>query len=139
MSIGRVSLRRAQIDQHAAADGIAARSGLTSDQGALDRWRKVHRQFGDAAEFDDPVGGIFLWVTLPESVDTSRLAQAALQAGVAINPGAEWMTDAVPGRRRLRLCFAHPSPEVIGEGVARLAEVCHREFGVPVREANPHR
>ena len=99
----------------------------------------LRAQFGDAAEFDDPVGGIFLWVTLPESVDTSRLAQAALQAGVAINPGAEWMTDAVPGRRRLRLCFAHPSPEVIGEGVARLAEVCHREFGVPVREANAHR
>jgi 2-aminoadipate transaminase len=99
----------------------------------------LRAQFGAAAEFDDPKGGIFLWVTLPESVDTTRLAQVALQAGVAINPGAEWMTDAAAGRRRLRICFAHPSEQVIREGVATLAEVCHREFGVPARLPNVHR
>ena len=53
----------------------------------------LREQFGTAAEFDDPRGGIFLWVKLPDTVDTSRLAQTALQAGVAINPGADWMTD----------------------------------------------
>ena len=66
-------------------------------------------------------------------------AQLALQSGVAINPGAEWMTDAGAGRTRLRLCFAHPSEQVIREGVARLAEVCHREFAVPARGAKEHR
>ena len=76
---------------------------------------------------------------MPDGVDTSRLAQLALQAGVAINPGAEWMTDAVAGRARLRLCFAHPSEQIIREGVARLAEVCHREFGVPSHSAAVHR
>ena len=44
-------------------------------------------QFGTAAEFDDPKGGIFLWVKLPDVVDTQKLAQAALAVGVAINPG----------------------------------------------------
>jgi 2-aminoadipate transaminase len=58
---------------------------------------------------------------------------------VAINPGAEWMTDVVAGRRRLRICFAHPSEQVIREGMAVLAEVCHREFGVPARAGNVHR
>jgi 2-aminoadipate transaminase len=96
-------------------------------------------QFGPAAEFADPAGGIFLWVKLPDSVDTTRLAQIALQSGVAINPGAEWMTDVDAGKRRMRVCFAHSSGEVIQEGVARLAEVCHREFGVPARPANVHR
>jgi 2-aminoadipate transaminase len=36
----------------------------------------------------------------------------------------------------LRLCFANPSHEQIREGIALLAEVCRREFGVPVRSAN---
>lgn len=99
----------------------------------------LRARFGEAAEFDDPAGGIFLWVGLPAAVDTGRLAQVALEAGVAINPGAEWMTDAVAGARRLRLCFAHPAEQTIRDGVGRLAEVCHREFGVPVREAAAHR
>src|SRR5215813_14093567 len=50
-------------------------------------------QFGTAAEFDDPKGGIFLWVKLPDAVDTQKLAQAALAAGVAINPGRDWSTQ----------------------------------------------
>ena len=99
----------------------------------------LREEFGPAAEFDDPAGGIFLWVKLPDGVDTTRLAQVALQSGVAINPGAEWMTDADAGQRRLRLCFAHPPEQVIRDGVARLAEVCHREFGVPTRSAKEHR
>jgi 2-aminoadipate transaminase len=92
--------------------------------------------FGTAAEFDEPKGGIFLWVKLPDVVDTPKLAQASLASGVAINPGPEWSTDKGYGRSRLRLCFASPTHEQIREGVAVLAEVCHREFGVPLRRAN---
>jgi 2-aminoadipate transaminase len=96
----------------------------------------LNEQFGTAAEFDDPKGGIFLWVKLPDVVDTQRLYGAALAAGVAINPGFEWSTDAARGKSRMRLCFANPSPEAIRAGVAVLAEVCRREFGVPDRIAN---
>ena len=93
-------------------------------------------QFGTAAEFEDPKGGIFLWVKLPDAVDIHKLAQAALAAGVAINPGPEWSTDKAYSRSRMRLCFASPSHEAIRQGVAVLADVCRREFGVPVRSAN---
>ena len=93
-------------------------------------------QFGTAAEFDDPKGGIFLWVKLPDAVDTQKLAQAALAAGVAINPGRDWSTLEAYGKSRLRLCFANPSTQAIREGIAALAEVCRREFGVPQRIAN---
>jgi 2-aminoadipate transaminase len=96
----------------------------------------LNEQFGTSAEFDDPKGGIFLWVKLPDHVDTLKLYQAALAAGVAINPGPEWSTDKAYAGSRLRLCFASPSHEQIREGVAVLAEVCHREFGVPARSAN---
>jgi 2-aminoadipate transaminase len=96
----------------------------------------LDEQFGTAAEFRDPKGGIFLWVKLPDNVDTLRLYQAALAAGVAINPGPEWSTDKAYAGSRLRLCFANPSREQIREGIAVLAEVCRREFGVPARIAN---
>jgi 2-aminoadipate transaminase len=99
----------------------------------------LREQFGDEVEFQDPAGGIFLWMRLPEGLDTKRLEQASAPAGVTLNPGAEWMTDTVAGKRWLRLCFAHPSEEVIREGVGRLAEICHREFGVPRREEKGHR
>jgi 2-aminoadipate transaminase len=93
-------------------------------------------QFGTAAEFGDPPGGIFLWVKLPDNVDTVKLAQAALAQGIAINPGPDWSTDAAHSRSRMRLCFASPSHEDIRDGIARLADICRREFGVPERSAN---
>ena len=65
-----------------------------------------------------------------------KLYQAALAAGVAINPGPEWSTDKAHGRSRMRLCFASPTHEEIQQGVAVLAEVCRKEFGVPERIAN---
>lgn len=93
-------------------------------------------QFGTAAEFDDPKGGIFLWVKLPDNVDTLKLYQAALKAGVAINPGVEWSVNAPHAKSRLRICFASPSVTQIRDGVAVLADVCRKEFGVPERSAN---
>jgi 2-aminoadipate transaminase len=99
----------------------------------------LNEQFGTAAEFEDPKGGIFLWVKLPDQVDTLKLYQAGLAAGVAINPGPEWTTDKAYGKSRTRLCFANPSHEAIRAGIATLAEVCRREFGVPDRIANVQR
>jgi len=96
----------------------------------------LNEQFGTSAEFEDPKGGIFLWVKLPDNVDALKLYQAALVAGVAINPGPEWSTNKAYAGSRLRLCFASPSHQQIREGIAILAEVCHREFGVPARSAN---
>jgi 2-aminoadipate transaminase len=103
----------------------ALRAKLATLMEALDQ------HFGGAAKYDDAKGGIFLWVTLPEGVDTLKLYPSALAAGVAINPGPEWSVNKVRARNRLRLCFASPSHEEINQGVATLAEVCRREFGVP--------
>ena len=99
----------------------------------------LRTHFGAAAAFEYPAGGIFLWVALPAGIDTTRLTQVALQSGLAINPGAEWMTDAGAGQTRLRLCFAHPPEQTIREGIATLAEVCRREFAVPALGAKEHR
>ena len=47
----------------------------------------LNEQFGTAAEFEDPKGGIFLWVKLPDNVDTQKLFAPALKASGAIKPG----------------------------------------------------
>jgi 2-aminoadipate transaminase len=112
----------------------ALRNGLRRKVETL--METLNEQFGTAAEFEDPKGGIFLWIKLPDSVDTMKLYQAALKQGVAINPGNEWSTDKQHSSSRLRICFASPTHEQIREGVAILAEVCRREFGVPTRSAN---
>lgn len=95
--------------------------------------------FGTAAEFVTPKGGIFIWVKLPASVDTTKLAQVADQEGITINPGAEWSIAGEEAKRWIRICYANPSKDVIRKGVAALAEVCNREFGVPSHIANIER
>ncbi|RDV02331.1 PLP-dependent aminotransferase family protein [Undibacter mobilis] len=112
----------------------ALRKGLRKKVETL--MEALNEQFGTAAEFDDPKGGIFLWVKLPDNVDSLKLYQAALKEGVAINPGPEWSVDKDHSKSRIRICFASPSHQDIREGIAVLADVCRREFGVPTRSSN---
>ena len=90
----------------------------------------LREHFGSAVDFSFPQGGIFLWVKLPEGVDTMKLYESALARGVAINPGQQWSVNKEHARSRLRLCFASASHEEIHEGIAALAEVCRLDFGV---------
>ena len=96
----------------------------------------LDEHFGASVDYQPPQGGIYLWVTLPENVDTERLYHAALAEGVEINPGPHWTVDGAANKHRMRLCFGHPSPENIQHGIAKLAQVCFQEFGVPLRSGN---
>ncbi len=98
--------------------------------------QSLDEHFGACVEYESPVGGIYLWVTLPENVDTDLLAQAALEKGVEINPGSQWTVDGQANRHRMRLCFGHPSIDTIRDGIAKLADICFEQFGVPVRSGN---
>jgi 2-aminoadipate transaminase len=91
----------------------------------------LNQHFGNAIAFSVPPGGIFLWVKFPEGVDTKKVEAAALQEGIAYNPGCEWAADPEAATNYLRLCFALPSDELIEEGIAKLAQVFRREAGVP--------
>ena len=99
----------------------------------------LNEHFGTSAEFQVPRGGMFLWVRLPEGVDTRTLVAPAGEAGVAFDDGPSWSVDGDGARRCLRLCFALPNESDIHDGIARLAEVFHRETGIPPRSANIER
>ncbi len=98
----------------------------------------IDREFGTSASYDYPPGGIFLWLKLPDAVDTELLAKVALDAGIAINPGPEWSMQK-DSSQHLRLCFAKPDLKNIEEGVEALARVCFERFGIPEFGSNQPR
>ena len=98
----------------------------------------IDQEFGTTAEYTVPPGGIFIWIKLPAQVDTRVLEAAAAKEGVAINPGHEWSLQK-DASRYLRLCFASPDHKSIEDGIAKLAAICYREFGVPAHGQNQPR
>ena len=69
-----------------------------------------------------PDGGMFIWVTLPKSIDAMKLLDAAIAARVAFVPGAPfYATD--PETNTLRLSFVTVPPERIREGIAILGKL----------------
>ncbi|MDQ0680943.1 2-aminoadipate transaminase [Arthrobacter pascens] len=75
-----------------------------------------------SASWTSPEGGFFVWVTLPDGVDTYPLLQKAIDAGVVFIPGAAFTPSDEPSNK-LRLAFSAVDPDAITEGVRRLAPV----------------
>jgi 2-aminoadipate transaminase len=73
-----------------------------------------------AVSWTRPAGGMFIWLTLPDHIDTTELLQASLEQRVAFVPGASFYANG-GGANTMRLNFSHSAPERITEGVARLA------------------
>jgi 2-aminoadipate transaminase len=71
------------------------------------------------AEFVQPDGGYFMWVTLPPGTDVARLFDAAAELGVAFVKGTDFVLDGA--ENTLRLAYSGVTPEQIEEGVTRLA------------------
>ena len=69
-----------------------------------------------------PEGGFFIWVTLPEGIDTYGLLTKGIEAGVVFIPGAAFSPHDAPSHR-LRLAFSAVPEDKIREGVKRLAPV----------------
>jgi 2-aminoadipate transaminase len=71
-----------------------------------------------------PEGGMFLWVTGPESLDALKLLERCIGEKVAFVPGRDFF-PADGGKNHFRLNFSNSTPERIREGVRRLAKLCH--------------
>ena len=91
----------------------------------------LRESFGPSVEFYVPRGGMYLWVKLPDGVDSRDLVAPALSEGIAFNPGPDWSADPDAAAGYIRLCFALPSEAEIWEGVEKLADVFRREGAIP--------
>ena len=83
----------------------------------------LREHFGPLVDFDEPRGGMYLWVKLPPGIDSRDLVQTALEEGIAYNPGPDWSANPDAAANYIRLCFALPSEQEIWEGIEKLAKV----------------
>jgi 2-aminoadipate transaminase len=82
----------------------------------------LEREFPQGVRWTKPEGGMFLWIELAASANTTELLPAAVAAQVAYVPGAPFFaTDRV--QRYMRLNFSNQNPDRIAEGIRRLAKV----------------
>jgi 2-aminoadipate transaminase len=106
----------------------------------MDMVRKVYKErrdtmldaldehFPSEASTRPPEGGLFLWVTLPEPIDTKAMLARALEAGAAYVPGTAFYPRKRDGRTSMRLNFSYPSSSDIEEGMRRLGAVVTDEM-----------
>ena len=85
-------------------------------------------ELGEAVEFVEPAGGLYLWMTIRDDIDTGLdgdLFQRSLAEGVLYVPGEICVVSSGDpegrGRRSMRLCYAYPTDDDLAEAGRRLA------------------
>jgi 2-aminoadipate transaminase len=105
----------------------------------------LERAFPDPAtgvRWTRPQGGLFLWVMLPDAIDTGEMLADAIEEKVAFVPGAAFHPLG-GGTHAMRLNFSNATEPMIEEGVRRLARVIarrlpHRSTRVKTRANGRH-
>jgi len=79
---------------------------------------------GGMATWTQPEGGLFIWVTLPDFMDTWQILPRAIERKVAFVPGGAFAVEG-GDQNTMRLNFSNTTPDNIRRGIAQLAEVIH--------------
>jgi 2-aminoadipate transaminase len=82
----------------------------------------LERHFPPQAEWTRPEGGLFVWATLPDYIDTTDLLAKALRENVAFVPGRAAYVDG-RGAASMRLNFSGSGEDELREGVRRIGRV----------------
>jgi 2-aminoadipate transaminase len=85
--------------------------------------------FPPEAEWTRPAGGLFIWVTLPDFIDTTDLLARALRENVAFVPGEGAYLDG-RGRSSMRLNFSGSNEDAVREGVRRIGKVVSEQVAL---------
>ena len=107
-------------------------------KGQIDIFRGVYRERRDAMlaalaehlpqlNWTVPNGGFYIWLTLPDYLDSKSMLPRAVKELVAYTPGTAFYADG-NGRSNIRLSFCYPTPDFIREGVRRLTTVINGEL-----------
>ncbi|HWR40924.1 MAG TPA: PLP-dependent aminotransferase family protein [Patescibacteria group bacterium] len=84
----------------------------------------LRRFCGDAIEFSQPDGGLYLWCRIRAQVTARQLLHETTKVGVSFVPGEAFYADA-QGTREFRLCFATHNEAQLTEGIKRLGKALH--------------
>lgn len=83
--------------------------------------QEIDKHFGDLVSYVKPVGGMFLWLTLPEGIDANQLLDLALEKNVGYVPGGPFYPEG-GGENTIRLNFSMVEASEISIGIEKLAE-----------------
>jgi 2-aminoadipate transaminase len=90
----------------------------------------LEEHFGSSTQWTRPQGGLFIWATLPDYIDTTDLLARALESeAVAFVPGRSAYLDG-RGGSSMRLNFAGMPEEQIREGIRRIGKVVREQVGL---------
>ena len=120
-------MRRGLLDPHIEKIKIMYKRKRNLMLNAMDKYMPKE------AEWTKPDGGLFLWTTLPEYIESKELLMSAVNKKVAFVVGTAFFPDR-SGQNTMRLNFSHPADDKIEEGVKRLAEVIEARLRVPELE-----
>jgi 2-aminoadipate transaminase len=81
----------------------------------------LREQEWPGVSWNEPKGGMFFWLELPESVDTAELLKTAVDLNVAFVPGASFFGDYAKNNT-MRLNFTHNDREGTITGMKRLSQ-----------------
>jgi DNA-binding transcriptional MocR family regulator len=108
-------------------------------KGQIKTYREVYRERRDTmlaalaqhlpagCHWTHPVGGFYVWLTVPAGLDTKAMLPRAVTQRVAYVPGTAFYADGL-GSAQMRLSFCYPTSARIAEGVRRLATVLEGEL-----------
>jgi 2-aminoadipate transaminase len=82
----------------------------------------MSKHFPPSVKWNQPEGGMFIWVRLPEHMDSVKLLARAIASNVAFVPGAPFFAND-PQANTLRLSFVTVPPEKIEHGVRILGSL----------------
>jgi 2-aminoadipate transaminase len=82
----------------------------------------LSRAMPEGVEWNEPEGGMFVWLKLPKHIDAMKLLTASVAQNVAFVPGEPFYANE-PQRNTMRLCFSTVSVARINEGVDTLARL----------------
>lgn len=90
---------------------------------ALQMHSLMTSHFPKGVQWEEPNGGMFLWVRLPEKIDAKLLLDRAVAEGVLFVPGENFFVNSTLGKNTMRINFSNPSREEMTKGVTILGNL----------------
>lgn len=88
----------------------------------------IQKYFPAEIKYTDPEGGMFLWLELPEGLDSDAILDDALAAGIAYIPGESFFSfDGV--KNTIRMNFTMVKDDQIRDGIRILGDVFRKHIG----------
>jgi 2-aminoadipate transaminase len=108
-------------------DGHIARLRNVYGQRCMTMREAIEAHFPAETRWTRPEGGLFLWVELPEKIKAREIFEEALRQKVAFVTGDAFFANQ-PRQNFMRLNFSNQQPEMIEEGIRRIANVLKRRL-----------